>query len=374
MTLSATIIDDEPGLDSIIAQWDALAVRIGKPLSTPAWMLAWWRNARPEDAEMRVVAIVDGERLVGVAPLFATRSRSSRSAYEVMAARLSPPASLLAEPNREEEVCEGVMHALLGVRPRPRSLRLWDRAGPTGLAESLAAQAPGRPAWVHVAALTPLPVISLDGLGFDDWMATRNSKFRQESRRLRRRLEDVDARFSLVGPDDLDRALDAFVELHGGRWEERGGSNALVPGLKAMLEEAAAELLPAGRLRIFTIEAEGQTIAVNILVAAGEEVCGWNSGFDEGWSRYSPSMQLTLHAVADAAERGELRVNLGPGRMSYKSRLADGEEGVALKTLVPRDSAYLLSRLRLAPYQLRSAIGRRLSADAKRRLRRLMRS
>ena len=373
MTLSTSIIDDESDLDPIRERWDALAVRTAKPFCAPAWMLAWWRNARPQQAGLRVIAVTDGDQLVGLAALYALRPKGARSAYEVMAAQLSPPAGLLVEPTREAEVCEAIMAALATARPKARSIRLWDRGGAEGIAEQLAAGAAGRKAWVHVAAPTPLPVISLDDLDYQQWLATLHSKFRQESRRMRRRLDDEEARFSLVGAGDLDRALDAFIELHGERWQERGGSNALIPGFKSMFTEAAAALVPLGRMRIFTIEVGDQTIAVNILVAAGSEVCGWNSGFDQAWGRYSPSMQLTLHAIADATERGERRVNLGPGRTPYKSRLADFDEEVALKTVMPRDSGYLLARLGLAPYQLRDAVGRRLSADAKRRLRSLAR-
>jgi CelD/BcsL family acetyltransferase involved in cellulose biosynthesis len=371
--LSTVIIDDESDLGEIRSQWDALAVKTGKPFSAPAWVLAWWRNVHPKSSGMRVVAVRDGSSLVGLAPLYATRPKGSRSAYEVMAARLSPPASLLVEPSRKEEVCGEVMRALAEAQPKPRSLRLWDQVDPDGFAKLLAKPAPGPGAWIHATPPAPLPLITLEGLSYDDWFGSLSSKFRQEARRRNRRLEDAGARFCLAEEGDLDRVLDAFVELHGARWDDRGGSSALVPGLKAMLAEAAAELLPGGRMRIFTIEVEGRTIAANILVAAGGEVNGWSSGFDDDWGRFSPSIQLTLHAVADAAERGDRLINMGPGRMSYKARLADAEEQVALTSLVPRDSAYPVSRLWFAPHQLRTAVSRRLSDDTKLRLRRLAR-
>jgi CelD/BcsL family acetyltransferase involved in cellulose biosynthesis len=372
LALSTVVIDDEAGLEGIRDDWDALAVRSGAPFAAPGWMLAWWRNARPERAAMRVVAVFDGARLVGLAPLFAMRPRGFRSTYEVMSAPLSPPAGPLAEPGCRGEVLAEVMNALAKARPKPRSLRLWDRVAGAGLAGSSTLRSGGG-AWIHTKSPTPLPTISLEGRDYEEWFATISSKLRQESRRKRRRVEDAGGSFHLVGPGDLDRALDAFVQLHGARWSERGGSNALVPGLGEMLKEAAAEMVPDGRMRIFTIEVEERPIAVNILVAAGGEVAGWSSGFDEQWSRFSPSILLTLHAIADAAERGEHRINMGPGLMSYKLRLADGEEEVALTTVVPRDSAYPLSRILFVPQQLRGAAGQRLSDDAKRRLRRLTR-
>lgn len=80
-----------------------------------------------------------------------------------------------------------------------------------------------------------------------------------------------------------------------------------------------------------------------------------------------------LFAVGDAMERGDRRMDLGPGAQDYKLRLADDEDVVDPVTLVPRGLAYPLNRLRLAPYQARWGLSKRLSPDANRRLRRLLR-
>ena len=372
MALAVAIAGDESDLEGIRARWDQLAVEAGRPFCAPGWMLPWWRNACPAGAGLRVVTVTDRDRLLGVAPLWTAKDRGGRSDYEALSTWLAPPAGPLAAPGWEREVAEATMEALAAARPKPAAIRLWNRGGSDGAGWGLADSAAGRRSWVHTAQPVPLPIVSLEGLSYDDWFATRSSKFRQESRRLRRRLEDAGARFGLVEPAGVERVLDAFIELHGQRWRNRGGSNALIPGLRGMLVEAAEELMPGGRLRIFTIEADGGVIAVNILVAAGQEVSGWSSGFAQSWYRYSPSLQLTLYAIADAIERGEKRLCLGPGDTGYKQRLADTGQQITMMTIVPRDRAYPLTRLRLAPYQARSCLSARLSPESKRRLRRLI--
>ncbi len=371
MSFNAVVIDDDAGLEQISGAWDELAVRTGEPLAAPGWMLPWWRHAAPEGAAARVVTVSDGDRLIAVAPLFCERPGRRRARYEVMSAKLAPPASLLVDPQIDEEAIRALARAVRGLTPKPLALRLWDRFGPTGLAGRLASADGGRGSWMHVGSPTPHPRIVLDSLDHEQWLGKMSSKFRQESRRRNRRLEDAGGRFFLAGAEDMDRLIDAFVELHGSRWEDRGGSDALVPGLKAMLAEVAAGLLANDRLRLYAIEIEERPIAINVLLAAGEGVCGWNSGFDAEWGRYSPSMQLTLFAIADCAGKGARRIDLGPGRMDYKARLADEEEEIAMTTIVPRDGAYPLARLRFAPQQLRDTVSRRLSAESKQRLRRL---
>lgn len=373
MALATAIVETESDIEDLRPEWDRLAVEASQPLCAPGWMLAWWRHGCAEGAGLRAIAVRDGDRLLGVAPLWAARPGAARSDYQMLAARLAPPAGPLAAPGREREVAEQTIDAIAGGSPRPATIRFWSRHDPAAIGDRLAEAAARRGFWVHRRAPVPLPIADLGCGDFERWFGARGTKFRKESRRRRRRLEDTGARIRLVdGVDEIGPALDAFVELHDARWRDRGGSNALIPGLRGMLAEATDALLPSGRLRIFTLEIEGRAIAVNILLAAGEEVSGWSSGFDVDWYRYSPSIQLALAAIGDAIERGEGRLCLGPGETDYKRRLADRREEIAMTTLVPRDGAYPLTRLRLAPYQARAYTAARLSPQSKRRLRRLL--
>lgn len=365
--LTATVIDAEDEVEALCPSWDLLAIEASRPFAAPGWTLAWWRHARPSGAELRLVAVRDGEQLVGLAPLMA----SGRN-FETIAGHFSPPTGVIAAPGREQEVAAAVSTALAEHRSGPGVLQLEDVAGPGSPAEALLAAWPGKRPWTHATPAAPLPVIRLDGRDFDTWFATKSSKFRQESRRMRRRLEEAGGSFALVDRAGADAAIEAFVELHGARWAERGGSDALVPAIRELLTEALAEL-GEERLRIYTVEVEGRIVAVNLLVAAGEEVCGWNSGFDEEWKRYSPSLLLTLHALQEAAERGEKRVNLGPGAGAYKDRLADEEGELGILTLVPHGRGHLAARLGMARHQVRWALSKRLSPESKARFKRLVR-
>jgi CelD/BcsL family acetyltransferase involved in cellulose biosynthesis len=351
MGLAVQVFNDESSVKAVEGEWDEMAVAAGRAYCAPAWMLAWWRRARPEGAALRVLAAMDGDRLVGIAPLWALSGEARRSRYEVLAARLSAPAGPLALPGREREVAEALAAALRELSPRPVSIELEDLIEPTPWAELLARAWPGAGAALVRGAVTPVPVVAF-GEDYETWFAAKSSKLRQESRRMRRRLEDAGGEFSLVGGDGLDRALQAFERFHRVRWEA-GGSDALVAGMHEMFGDAAAALVPEGRLRIFVVEAGGEVIAVNIVSAAGGVASGWNSGFDQAWGKHSPSLVLTLHALADAAGRGEGRMSLGPGAKAYKRRLADGEEPVRTIVVVPRGIAHPVVRLRLAPGQAR---------------------
>ncbi len=325
---------------------------------------------RPSDAALRVVLVRDCDGLVGVAPFWAARGDRARAAHEPLAGSLSPPVGLLAASGREAEVAEMTLGALAEGGPVPSRVQVPERIGPGSPTERLVEAWPG-PTWVHEAAPIPLPMVSLEGLDFEGWMAARRKKFRQEARRRRRRLEQEGVRFRLVARDEMDAAVDAFLRLHEARWERRGRSKVLRPGIGKMLKGAAREL-PEERLRIFLADAGGRPVAASVLVAAGPEVSGWSGGFDPAWGRHAPQLQLTLEAIADAAARGEERVCLGPGaEPAYKRQMTDDVEGLAVTTIVPRSArpgalAGHLGR------RARRAVGERLPDGPKARIKRAL--
>ena len=145
-------------------------------------------------------------------------------------------------------------------------------------------------------------------------------------------------------PRTCSRGLAEFARLHYGRWDPRGGSGALNPGVERMLEDVAGELLDEGRFRLFTIDIDGHTISAQLFVAAGGEVRYWLGGFDPEWANRGPGNQAIFAAIEDAIARGEQRFDLGPGAQEYKRRIADGEDVLESLTLVTRPSRYPLVR------------------------------
>jgi CelD/BcsL family acetyltransferase involved in cellulose biosynthesis len=374
MTLSVDIIDDAAQLGATEDAWDSLAVETERPFCSPAWMLAWWRHARPSDSALRIVTVHDGNRLVGLAPLWTMDAGPTQpSAFEVLTDRLSPPVGPLAAVGREREVATKLTEALAKSRRRGMFLRLWDKFGPGDLSRMVVEAWPDPAPWVHTAVTMRAPVVPLGGLDYEAWLGAKSSKFRQGARRRQRRLEELGARFVTATPATFARSLQALLDLHARRWDGKGGSSALVGGLRPMLEAAATELLPRGRMRLLTIEAGNDVIAGNLLIAAGGQASGWLSGFDPSWGRHSPSFQLLLYAIADATARRETRFDLGPGDSDYKRRLTGEQQAISGLTMVPRGGSYSLVRASLLGYQARWALSARLSVDTKAHLRRLVR-
>ena len=153
-------------------------------------------------------------------------------------------------------------------------------------------------------------------------MASKSRHFRKHMKRARRRLLENGAVFRLARTQPaVDQGLVTFVGLHEGRWSWRGGSRFLDPKVELMLREAAREMVPDLRFRLWSIEIGGATISSHIFLAAGGEIAHWLGGFDAAWADCQPSLQAILLAIEHGYESGDRRLDLGAGQESYNSDL-----------------------------------------------------
>jgi CelD/BcsL family acetyltransferase involved in cellulose biosynthesis len=220
----------------------------------------------------------------------------------------------------------------------------------------------------------PAPYVDLPAGGYDEWIGQKSRHFRQHLRQDRRDFEQSGGSFHLAeSPAELRLALQQFERLHRHRWAARGGSGALSPRVAQMLR-CAGERLSPGRLQIWTAQVDGAAVASALFVAAGDETHYWLGGFDEQWSRCSPSRLLLVEAVRFAGERNLRRVSLGPGGQAYKYRLATGEDQLDWVDLLPRGSRYPYVRVQQVPYRLHMLAVNHTPAEAKQRLRPAMAS
>jgi CelD/BcsL family acetyltransferase involved in cellulose biosynthesis len=363
---TARLVDSLDRLAPICAEWDELAVAAGRPFSAPGWALSWWRHLRPERAQLRVLVLESGDGLAGVVPMYATGG-----VYRPIGAELAP-VEPVSRAGLEGQLMEAASEQLAVAQPRARLVELGQHGSGVDWAGMLSnAWSGGRGAWRWAEAEAPAPEVDFGG-GFEAWMSGKSKSFRRDIRSSRRKLDEGGGAFRFATAETLESDVREFLRLHRMRLSDRGGTN--IPageGVERMLVAVGRDLLPSERFRLLCLDLDGEVIAADLLLSAGSEVSAWNSGFDETHRDFSPIMQCLIYALADAAERGERTMSLGPGGQSYKYRLSSSEDCLRSSLIVPRGPSYPLARLRLVPRQARRAAANRLSSRAKQRLRRL---
>lgn len=363
MAVSWDVLDSSEAVESTARDWDRLAVDAGLPYCAPAFLLAWWKHAAPEGAQLRVVVVRDGDRIVGIGPFYAVRGRGGLATWSLLGTDLASRIEPLAEPGAEAAIAEAAGQAA--------QLRL------DGLPEDSPwpALLGGLRAFHHRLPPTPAPYVPLEG--YDDveaWLGGRSSNFRQQMRRARRKFEKDGGTFRLASTrPEIERDLEDFERLHAARWDWRGGSDALKPGVTGMLADAGAQLASKGRFQLMSLDIDGKVICSQLFLAAGAEVTYWNGGFDDDYANYKPSLIALVEAVRMSIAAGATRFDLGPGAQDYKYRFSDTEDQLVWQTVVPRGPRYAVARAALAPQQATNVLRERLSAEQKDKLKRLLR-
>ena len=348
--VTASVVREIDDVRPYLEAWDHLAVLRGQPYSAPAWMLAWWRHLAPGGGHLTLTVVRDNGEVIGLAPWYQVRRRTGLRVARLLGSghRVEP----LCVPGREQEVAQAMATALRSVEDTPSALLL-DRADaasswPGLLKETWA----GRSAAVWSDQLTA-PTLMMGGRTYEEWEASRSGNFRSQRKRARRKFAErgVQARLVHEG-DDLNAAVLAFMLLHHSRWDRRATASGLPKGTEGMLRESARELVPAGRMRIWLLEAGGVPISAQIFLTAGGETAYWNGGFDPEWSELRPGFEALAYAVEHAFGEGDRRVDFGGGAQSYKSRLADGDDPLASSLVLTGGTGRSVRAAQLMPERI----------------------
>lgn len=295
-----------------------------------------------------LLAIRNGETLVGIAPLLLERQRAFGVPVRVVkflggGVASSDHLDLILDPTSEPL---GVV-ALLDYLNRYQGA--WDLLDLDGVPsqsrtiEILLAEGPARGLSVSATERRICPYLPLP--------STSEEFVRSLPRNLRHNLARYEKKLAQRGvvefqlwkdPDALGDALDRFKKLHLKRREVKGDRGSFAyRGFEAFHWEFAGIALGQGWLRLAFLRVNDEAIAAVYFFKYRDITYAYQSGFDPRWADYSVGTLLLGHSIKTAIEersrefdflRGEgayksfwtdkvrrsLRVRLGNGSLSYK--------------------------------------------------------
>lgn len=173
------------------------------------------------------------------------------------------------------------------------------------------------------------PVVDVEGLDWDGYLAGRSSNFRSQIRRKERKLQrehGLTYRLS-EDPRRLDGDLDTLFALHEARWGDEG-SGAFDDTRQAFHRDFAHVALERGWLRLWIAEVEGNPIAAWHGFRFGGSEWYYQFGRDPQWDSSSIGLVLLAHSLRAAIEDGVPRYRLLRGGEAYKARFSTGDPGV----------------------------------------------
>ena len=167
------------------------------------------------------------------------------------------------------------------------------------------------------------PRMSLDARWEDLLERSRRSDY---FKRCMRRLDKIASfEFRVVSDvNEIPAAYGRLLELHVGRWVNRGGSSAVRTAEQIDFTfEAAAELARAGMTRFEEIWLEGECRASLFGFESGDCYYFFLSGFDQAWSKYSLGFTLIWLSIREAWRRGLKMYDFLRGDENYKFDWSD---------------------------------------------------
>jgi CelD/BcsL family acetyltransferase involved in cellulose biosynthesis len=346
--------------------WDRLAFLnpYSTPFSTWAFQRAWW-DAYSDNADEQIVVLVDPaaadpKQPVAIAPLMhrhvveptdANRHTAIRHTDALPLTPVAPDAcavyfgasyhadyaTLLGHPANLPAAAEAVVEHLATdpMHPEPWSIVDLRRLRQADPATDVLIEAFGRrevaEGWtLNIEREDVCPVIRLpQGGDFEAYLATLGKKERHEIRRKSRRAESAGA-IELVESTDPVADLDAFIDLHQGKWGDRGlfpdnpGGDQARVFMRRLFElfgdatsgPNAIPEHPTVHLGFLTLD--GKRIAAEIHFETAGSLLYYNAGVDMDAKHLSPGVVQLEHLVRRAIDRGKCRVDLLRGNEPYK--------------------------------------------------------
>ncbi len=350
-------------LERLAESWDRLAVDQSRPRSAPDWVIAWCRHLLPRRARLRVIAVWEGDTLVGIVPLFVHRNPLGLCKYQLAGTGVLYGVEPLVRSGADETVMPVVARVVSRLVPHPDVVDLDCVRGAHRWTRLASEEWTGADPWVVTTDVTA-PQIWL-GDGYGEWLDARSRTFRKTLRTLERKLraEGFEPKSHRDAASVVER-LSVLSAQYESRRRARAGAGLLFDHrVRAMIRDAAVNLDGAGRVCLVTWERPGRVAATLFGMGAGSELSVWVSGFDPAWSDLSPGIVNMATMAAQAAEAGSDVLDLGPGEEPYKARFSDRSRRLEHSVLSGRNRWPLHTPAQLlSPAWREAAISRARSA------------
>ncbi|OIQ83140.1 hypothetical protein GALL_350660 [mine drainage metagenome] len=310
------VVTTNAEFDALKDHWSELeaACQTSSLFVTWEWQRLWWKHYGA-NRTLRILIARDGDRLVGMLPMYLERYFARRALPVSKLCLLgsggdTAPDDLdpLIHPDAGPGVAQGLVEYVFA------RLGGWDLL----LCPDLDPEAPFTRALINAGRRSRGLLRVSDareiifGLlpqsqSWDDYLAGLSAHRRKGLRHKRRNFEQQEAAEVVLcdRADELDAAFDRLAHLHRQRWagrtDEPAFSSAEYLGFHRELMHA---LLRRGALRLLELRLQGQTIAMRYGYRKRDTYFDLQSGFDPAFSSFSPGELSMGYSIEQAIREG----------------------------------------------------------------------
>jgi len=335
------LITKQSEMDALARSWNALLEESAShvPFLRCEYLRDWWETlggGEWQQGELAVVAGWEGERLVGLAPLFASHSREGIPSLLLLGSiEVSDFLDLIARPADLPAFIEGLLDFLASPQaPHWQSLDLWNILDSSPTLPLLEAAARRRGWSYQQEMLQHSPFIPLPG-DWETYLAGIDKKQRHEIRRKMRRAEESDIPVSwyvVQDPSTVDAEAEAFMAMMA---LDPDKAAFLTPPMRVHFTKTVRCAFESGCLQMAFLTVDGEKAAAYFSMNYLERIWVYNSAIDQRFSEYSPGWVLLGHLLRWANENGIKEFDFMRGNEAYKYRFG-GIDRFVMRAVIKR--------------------------------------
>jgi len=284
----------------------------------------WWEHrggGEWKNAQLILVAAREGEKLIGIAPLFIAEYENQPALLLNGSIEISDYLDLIVRKDDHAQFVSGLLDFLASNLAGNWSKLDWYNLpddSPTLAALKAESQTRG---WTHLEEVyRPTPRIPLNG-SFDDYLANIEKKQRHEIRRKMRRAaeSDLSVRFVIVDQSaDIEPELNAFFDL---MVQDPNKASFLHPAMREQMTAFLRAAHDGGYLWLGFLEIDGVKTAASLNFDYNGKLWGYNSGVSRSHMELSPGWVLLANTIQWCCENNRHEFDFMRGDEDYKYRL-----------------------------------------------------
>lgn len=323
MAMDYTLLNDFSQIQS--HEWNELLKESisDTPFLRHEYQRLWWQHrggGEWQNAQLLLVAAREGEKLIGIAPLFLAEYEGQPCLLLNGSIEISDYLDVIVRKEDHAQFISGLLDFLASNLTGSWSSLDWYNLpddSPTLAALKAESQTRG---WTHLEEVyRPTPRIALNG-DFDEYLTRVEKKQRHEIRRKMRRAaeSDLGVRFVLVDPSaDIEPELATFFDL---MVHDPNKSKFLHPAMREQMTAFLRAAHEAGSLWLAFLEIAGVKTAASLNFDYNGKLWGYNSGVSRGHMELSPGWVLLAHTIQWCCENNRHEFDFMRGDEDYKYR------------------------------------------------------
>jgi CelD/BcsL family acetyltransferase involved in cellulose biosynthesis len=319
--LTTRLITTGEELAALEAPWNALAD--GEPLRSWDWLATWWKHyGQQGERELHVMAVYDGETLVGIAPWYVERSITKGQAIRFLGDGhvCTDHVSLLCRPENIERVATAIAEQVATSSD-------WDRVELEAVDDDDAAIASlMQKLQDHECLVSRQPVSNCWVLdlpaSWDEYLHLISQSHRRHLKKCQRDAVDSGrAKLHVVKHrEELEQAWSVLVDLHQRRRQSLGEPGCFASAaFHGFHRELIERLFAKGQLRLAWVEFDGTPFAAEYHLAGRDTVYTYQSGMDTDRLHDAPGRVAYLLTLQRALAEGFKHFDFMRGDEPYKA-------------------------------------------------------